>query len=59
MNESGPKTPCVRYRFGDADSEKKKTEQGGKKQQCDNRVEPQENLLITGFFGEQASDRME
>ena len=59
MNESGAKTPGVCHRLGDTYPVEKIAKQRRKKQQSDDGVKPEEDLLIAGFFGEQTPERME
>jgi hypothetical protein len=59
MYKPGTGTPGIGCRIRDTNSKKEINKQGGKKEQRKYGIQPEKNLLVTGFFGKEAPERME
>jgi hypothetical protein len=59
VDKPGTRAPGISRGICDTDVKKEINKQGRKKKQSNDGVQPEENLLVTGFFGKQTPQRME
>ena len=59
MDKPGTRAPGIRRKIRDSDAKKEINKQRREKEQCEDGVQPQKNLLVAGFLGKQTPQRME